>query len=162
MSQSRGITSDFKNVCIRSAALIVGFAMAGLAFNTVSPRGVSIFKEPPKPVSPWKHLTLEEGMQIWKERRAIFVDSRDAADFCAGHIAGAMNLPVFDFEKQWETFALNVAPELDLVIYCNGGNCEQSHKLAERLKQAGYSQISILADGYFGWKKREFPTATGE
>jgi rhodanese-related sulfurtransferase len=150
--------SGFKNVCLRSALLIVVCALFGLAFNAVSPKGVSILKEPPKPVSPWKQLSLQEGFALWQEQGAIFVDARRAEDFRAGHIPRAMNLPEYEFEKYWAEFAQNVAPELDLVIYCNGGDCEQSHKLAARLKQMGYTKIAILADGYFGWRDGKFPT----
>jgi len=152
------MSSQFITVLARSGLLIVIFSLFGLAFNAVSPKGTPILSEPPKPVSPWKHVTLEEAHKLWVEREAVFVDARDAEDFAAGHILRAMNLPVFAFEKHWEVFAQNVAPELSLVIYCNGGDCEQSHKLAERLKQAGYSRISILGDGYFGWRKVSYPT----
>jgi rhodanese-related sulfurtransferase len=152
------MNSGFKNICVRSGLLVVVFAAFGLAFNAVSPKGVSIFKEPPKPTSPWKHLSLEEGFALWQEQEAIFVDAREVENFQAGHISRAMNLPEYEFEKHWAEFAQNVAPELDLVIYCNGGDCEQSHKLAERLKQAGYTRIAILADGYLGWRDGKFPT----
>lgn len=152
------MSSRFKIICLRSVLLVVLFGVFGLAFNAVSPKGVSILKEPPKPVSPWKHLSLEEGHTAWREQAAIFVDARSAEDYAAGHIRRAVNLPEYEFHKYWEQFAQNVAPELDLIIYCNGGDCEQSHKLAERLKQAGYVRIAILKDGYFGWRNAKYPT----
>jgi rhodanese-related sulfurtransferase len=46
-----------------------------------------------------------------------------------------------------------------LVFYCANPRCLASHGAAERAIKAGYSKVSVLADGLLGWKAAGQPTA---
>jgi len=53
------------------------------------------------------------------ERGALLLDARSADKFAAGHIAGAVNLPLTDFTA--EALAAVIGPNRDrpILIYCN-------------------------------------------
>ncbi|MGO9603029.1 MAG: rhodanese-like domain-containing protein [Candidatus Binataceae bacterium] len=52
----------------------------------------------------------------------------------------------------------NIATELpsnkqaDLVFYCANTQCMASHQAAERAVDAGYDNVSVMADGIAGWR----------
>ena len=39
-----------------------------------------------------------------------------------------------------------------IVCYCNGGKCEDSHTLRNRLLSAGYQNVLVFKDGFPAWK----------
>jgi rhodanese-related sulfurtransferase len=75
-----------------------------------------------------------------------------------GIIPGAHLLPSAD--------GYSVAQELpadkntDLVFYCANTQCMASHEAARRAVKAGYTNVSVMADGIMGWKAAGQPTAT--
>jgi rhodanese-related sulfurtransferase len=140
--------------------MVVGASLVGFAFNALSPRGVSLLKEPPPLTSSaWKEISLENARALFGQ--AVFVDARSKEDYAAGHIGGAVSLPLHEFDAEWANFTSTVPPELELIVYCSGGDCELSHKLAERLAQANYKSIFVLTAGYDAWKAGNLPVATG-
>ncbi len=47
----------------------------------------------------------------------------------------------------------------DLVFYCANSRCMASHGAADRALKAGYTHVSVLADGIQGWAKAGQKTA---
>lgn len=70
------------------------------------------------------------------------VDVRDPEEFKAGHIPGAINIPVAAFASQ--SGALD--KEKQIVVYCNSGG--RSYNAYRKLQKLGYSKINqaIFAD----------------
>lgn len=54
----------------------------------------------------------------------------------------------YDIEK-----TLPTDKKSSLVFYCANQMCTSSHQAAIRAIQAGYSEVSVLKDGIYGWKK---------
>ena len=46
-----------------------------------------------------------------------------------------------------------------LVFYCANTKCMASHSAAKKAVKAGYTDVSVMADGIFGWKEAGQPTA---
>jgi rhodanese-related sulfurtransferase len=82
--------------------------------------------------------------------------------FFEGHIPGAVSLPVRSFDEGIADFWQRHAPEQAIVTYCSGRTCEDSHRLAQRLREAGYGKVRVFIDGYSGWVAAGYPTAEGE
>jgi len=40
------------------------------------------------------------------------------------------------------------------VVYCSGGDCEDSHMLSEKLWGIGLNNVLVYKDGYPDWLKR--------
>ena len=75
----------------------------------------------------------------------LLVDTREASEFAAGHVKGALHLSKGIIERDVES----LVPEKDtkLVLYCGGGY--RSALVADNLQKMGYTQ-PISLDG--GWR----------
>lgn len=77
---------------------------------------------------------------------ATFVDTRDAAQFAAGHIPGAVNIDWREVPGQLEAL-----PSGGMVIlYCNTGSLSAQAAFAARL--LGYDKVLVLQTGFDGWQ----------
>ena len=48
-----------------------------------------------------------------------------------------------------------------VVVYCSGGDCEDSHTLAQKLYFVGFDNVLVYKDGFPDWQKRNLPIHTG-
>jgi rhodanese-related sulfurtransferase len=91
-------------------------------------------------------------------RGALFLDARRTKDFAQGHVAGARSFPVWEAEVLKERVEALVAEgrdgSLPVVLYCSGGECEDSHMLAQTLFGAGFENLLVYRDGFPDWVKR--------
>jgi 3-mercaptopyruvate sulfurtransferase SseA len=55
-----------------------------------------------------------------------------------------------------------LTPESQVVVYCDGKECELSHRLADSLRQVGYTNVHMLFNGWTVWKESGFPIEQGE
>ena len=86
----------------------------------------------------YQQITQEEAKNMTDTQEAIVLDVREQDEFDAGHIPGAVLLPVGTITK--DTAAV-VIPELDSVVlvYCRSGN--RSKKASQALADLGYTGI---------------------
>lgn len=85
----------------------------------------------------------------------LFVDARATDVFEKGHIPGARSIPVWESsadQKVMELMMQNPPPATRVVIYCQGGHCEDSHMLRQKLLGAGYADVLVYKDGFPGWE----------
>lgn len=142
------------------AIVLLGTA-AGLAGNQLSPRGLPLLT-PPKPAHQADDfITLEQAKLLWHGGTAFFLDAREPADYAAGHIGTAHNLPVQAFARHFGELAPMLTPESVLVLYCDGLECDLSHRLRASLRQLGYTNTHLLFNGWTAWRQAGLPTAMG-
>ena len=86
----------------------------------------------------YQQITQEEAKNMMDTQEAIVLDVREQDEFDAGHIPGAVLLPVGTITKD---SAAAVIPELDSVVlvYCRSGN--RSKKASQALVELGYTGI---------------------
>lgn len=94
----------------------------------------------------------------------IFVDARDDSHYRQGHIPGA-----YQFDRIYpEKHLLAVLPAclnaLKIVVYCAGGECEDSEFAAMALRDAGVSaeRLFVYAGGMHDWTANGRPVEIGE
>lgn len=73
------------------------------------------------------------------EAGAILVDVRTPEEFAAGHLPGAVNIPVDELPRR---FAELGSPEKPLVIYCRSG--ARSSRAEGLLKERGFQDVFNL------------------
>lgn len=86
---------------------------------------------------------------------ALVVDVREPDEFAAGHIAGAVNLPLSRFDAA----ALPQAGEKTLVLHCLGG--KRSAMALDRCAAAQAAVDTHLAGGVNAWTAAGFPLVRG-
>ncbi|MCB9653382.1 MAG: rhodanese-like domain-containing protein [Deltaproteobacteria bacterium] len=73
------------------------------------------------------------------EAGAILVDVRTTQEFAAGHIPGAIHIPVHEIERRSNELGAKDKP---IVVYCRSGN--RSASATRMLKARGFTQIYDL------------------
>jgi len=118
---------------------------------------------PPHPDKAAVEITPAD-VQLLHRRGALFLDARRSSVYAEGHIAGARSLPVWESDIDARVkglFEEGLDQRAPIVIYCSGGNCEDSHMLAEKLYMVGFDNALIYRDGFPDWEKRGLPVSRG-
>ena len=98
------------------------------------------------------------------QRKALFLDARRSSVYAEGHIAGARSFPVWESdidERVKGLYEEGLDQQAPIVVYCSGGNCEDSHMLAEKLYMVGFDNVLIYRDGFPDWQKRGLAVSKG-
>ena len=172
--------------------LAAGLAFA-LVANHISPRGLVLARNyfpagtgPARPatnsVSPAPGELLaarlkEQGFQLVDGRQAaqlfhdprfqagriVFIDARDEAHYREGHIPGACEFDPYYPEKYFLTALPPCQAAEQIVIYCNGGDCDDSESAALTLRDVGIAtnKLFIYGGGFPEWITNGLPVETG-
>lgn len=145
-------------------ALVIVFAGAGLglAANAVSPRRIPYITPPKAAPQAQDTVTLPEAQELWSSGSAFFLDAREPADYAAGHIAGALSLPIEEFNDRFSPVASILTPDATIITYCDGMDCELSNRLMVRLRELGYHNVRHLVNGWTAWRTAGLLTHTGD
>jgi rhodanese-related sulfurtransferase len=98
---------------------------------------------------------------------ALFLDARRTSVYEQGHIPGARPFSVWESDiddKVRKLFDERSDPrdqEKPIVIYCSGGDCEDSHMLAQKLWGIQFNNVYVYKDGFPDWERRREPIHTG-
>ncbi|MFI5219265.1 MAG: rhodanese-like domain-containing protein [Bacteroidia bacterium] len=88
-----------------------------------------------------------------KNQPGILVDVRTPKEFTIGHIAGAVNMNLFDDDFNERILKLDTAKTI--YVYCAVGG--RSSEAAELLLKSGYKKVYNLKRGITGWKEMNLP-----
>ncbi len=105
-----------------------------------------------------KQIDLAETKSLFDAGAATFVDARKNIFYLQKHIAGAINLPYTQAEPFWTDFQKKFDKETPFVFYCTGYDCEDSHVLAQKLKEDGYTRLAVFHGGFPEWEQAGYPT----
>jgi rhodanese-related sulfurtransferase/DNA-binding transcriptional ArsR family regulator len=102
-------------------------------------------------------LSRSELVQRAGRGDVVILDVRPAAEFAAGHIPGALSVPLGELDA---TLA-RLPKRSQIVAYCRGPYCVLAPQAVERLRAKGY-KARRLADGMPEWRMAGLPVAVGE
>lgn len=145
----------------RALIIVLVAGALGLLNNALSQKGIPLVTPPKKLPTPDEFIPLDQARGLWNAGNALFFDARKPEDFEAGHILNARNLPAEDFEQNYVKIAPMLTPESTIVVYCDGTECDLSHRLADQLRQLGYTNVHMIFNGWTSWQKAGFPTEAG-
>jgi phage shock protein E len=90
-------------------------------------------------------------MQADKDSQVFVLDARTPAEFAAGHVPGAVNIPYEQVASR-----LGQIPKDDLIVlYCHSGR--RAGLAAEELAANGYTKLAHLEGDMQGWQKAGRP-----
>ncbi len=98
----------------------------------------------------------EDLLQRIQSGTAIVIDVRPQEEYAAGHIPGAISVPLAQLEERIHLFPEGVA----VVAYCRGPYCVLAPEAMTRLRNAGFTALR-LEEGFPEWKRAGLPVATG-
>jgi rhodanese-related sulfurtransferase len=88
---------------------------------------------------------------------ALLVDVSASGEFEKGHIAGAKNVQMSQFDADNKVLAK--VRELPVAVVCRSGN--SSAEAARKLAKAGFSQVFWLDGGLAAWQQANLPLVKG-
>jgi len=93
----------------------------------------------------------------------IFVDSRDDAHYQSGHIPGAFQLDYYRPQNYLPAVLPAAMVAQRIIVYCNGGDCEDSEFAAVLLKDGGVppEKLHIYGGGFAEWSTNNMPVEIG-
>lgn len=80
------------------------------------------------------------------------LDVRPAEEYAAGHLPGAINVPV----EKLESFLSRLPKRKEVVAYCRGPYCLMSFDAVDKLRQRGF-KAKRLEDGFPEWRAAGLP-----
>lgn len=99
-----------------------------------------------------KPVKREELLQLVSSGEAVVVDVRPAGEYLAGHIPGAISIPLDSLSKHLSRLPKNQ----EVVAYCRGPYCMFAYEAVSQLRSQGY-KARRLEDGYPEWKAGQLP-----
>lgn len=152
----------FRQALREAGALLVIAAALGMLYAAAKERGVFAKTQPSLsltgsgPNTP-SMTTREEAWSLFRTGSALFIDSRHDFDYREGHITGAQNLPLKDFDAK-KSLLNDVPKDRTIVVYCDGAECNSSIELAVKLMNGGFKNVRIFFGGWREWLEAKYPT----
>lgn len=97
-------------------------------------------------------LSREQLLDRLRRGSVTVLDVRPAEEYRAGHLPGAINLPLAEVEKRLGT----LDPGQEFVAYCRGPYCVLAFEAVALLRGRGLN-VSRLEDGYPEWRAAGLP-----
>jgi rhodanese-related sulfurtransferase len=97
-------------------------------------------------------VSREELRRKMTARTVTLIDVRPCEEFAAGHIRGAVNIPLKDLARRLRELPKNE----EVVAYCRGPFCLMSFEAVDVLRRRGLT-ARRLEDGYPEWKLEGLP-----
>ncbi len=151
----------FRSALREAIAITAGAAVLGFASTAIRNTGVFASGSPPKPLSLRTDsptmIHLPEAKELFGSGTALFIDARHTFEFDRGHIPGAINLPLNEFDSR-AGMVDSLPRNRILITYCDGVECNSSIGLAARLRDAGFFGVRIFFAGWSEWRAQNLPT----
>ena len=98
-------------------------------------------------------LSASGAVQLINREKAVVVDVCEAAEFAAGHVVGARNVPLGQLETRLPEVVKN--KQLPVILVCARG--ARAQRALATAKKLGYEQAQVLAGGMAAWKEANLP-----
>jgi rhodanese-related sulfurtransferase/DNA-binding transcriptional ArsR family regulator len=102
-------------------------------------------------------VPMDELLKRARSKEVVILDTRPASEYRAGHIPGALSVPVDDLQQRLR----ELGKGKEYVAYCRGPYCVYADRAVEVLR-AGGRRARRLSHGYPEWRSAGFPIALGE
>jgi rhodanese-related sulfurtransferase len=113
-------------------------------------------------------VSSNEVVELFRDPRyeqgiIVFIDARDDQHYAAGHIPGAWQFHHYRAEDYLPGVLPACLTAMKVVVYCSGGECEDSEFAAIMLRDAGVPRevLFVYAGGITEWKAGALPVETG-
>jgi rhodanese-related sulfurtransferase len=97
-------------------------------------------------------VSMEELLKRARKAEVVILDTRPAPEFTAGHIAGAISVPVEDLQQELR----RLPRSKEYVAYCRGPYCVYADRAVEFLRKHGRRARRLL-EGFPEWKAAGLP-----
>jgi rhodanese-related sulfurtransferase/DNA-binding transcriptional ArsR family regulator len=100
-------------------------------------------------------VQMDELLKRVRSENVVILDTRPATEYAAGHIAGAISVPVDDLQQRLR----QLPKRKEYVAYCRGPYCVYADRAVEILRSTGRRARRLL-EGFPEWRAAGFPVET--
>ena len=115
----------------------------------------------------YREISFEEVVEVWNDPQTaqglnIFVDARKADLFNEGHIPGAVHCDSYEPQGSIENVVARAGGVERVIVYCGGGDCEDSVFMCRELIEAGVPNetLFLYSGGWSEWTAKKMPVST--
>jgi rhodanese-related sulfurtransferase/DNA-binding transcriptional ArsR family regulator len=101
-------------------------------------------------------VPMAELLKRARSKQVVILDTRPASEYVAGHIPGAISVPVDDLKQRLQ----QLTKGKEYVAYCRGPYCVYADRAVELLRAHGRRARRLL-DGFPEWRAAGLPVASG-
>jgi len=118
------------------------------------------------PDKPYVEIAFND-VKALHDAGVLFLDARRTSVYEQGHVAGARPFSVWESDiddkvrKLFDERGEPAQQAQPIVVYCSGGDCEDSHMLAQKLWGIQFNNVYVYKDGFPDWQKRGGAIHTG-
>jgi rhodanese-related sulfurtransferase len=99
----------------------------------------------------------------FKQNAVVFIDARDESHYREGHIPGAYEFDPYHPDKYFGAILPLCRAAEQIVVYCNGGDCDDSETAAILLRNVGIAnqKLFVYGGGITEWTNNVLPVEVG-
>jgi rhodanese-related sulfurtransferase len=101
-------------------------------------------------------VRMEDLIRRVRSNDVVILDARPASEYAAGHIAGAISVPIDELQRRLK----QLPRRKEYVAYCRGPYCVYADRAVELLHASG-RRAKRLIEGFPEWRAAGFPVETG-
>ncbi len=101
-------------------------------------------------------VDMRELLARARSKQVVILDTRPAGEYLAGHISGAVSVPIDDLPRRLR----ELPKSKEYVAYCRGPYCVYADRAVELLRAHGRRARRLL-DGFPEWRAAGLPIAIG-
>lgn len=105
---------------------------------------------------PGEPVSMQELLKRARSADVVILDTRPANEYEAGHITGALSVPVADLRRRLK----EMPKSKEYVAYCRGPYCVYADQAVELLQAQGRRARRLL-EGFPEWRAAGLPVETG-
>lgn len=94
-----------------------------------------------------QQVSMEEAVNKWRSKEALFIDVRTAEEYRKGHVPGAISIPL----KELETRLKEVPADRTVLLICWSG--KRSAQANQLLQQHGFTNTYSVVGGQEQWRE---------
>lgn len=98
-----------------------------------------------------KSVTYEQMLKIVNNDSFIIIDARNPENYAKERIGNSINIFPYGDEGEMMNKIMSLPFDKTIVVYCDGGACDASHKIAEIIITFGYEKVFIYSGGWEEW-----------
>jgi rhodanese-related sulfurtransferase/DNA-binding transcriptional ArsR family regulator len=101
-------------------------------------------------------VPMDELLKRARSKEVVILDTRPASEYVAGHIAGAISVPVDELQRRLKELTRGK----EYVAYCRGPYCVYADRAVEILRGNG-RRARRLVEGFPEWRSAGLPVSHG-
>lgn len=102
-------------------------------------------------------VNVADAVRLINQKDALLIDVREPAEYAAGHIPHARNVPAGEVKERLKDFEKFKAKPV--IVHCRNG--QRSGAAASAFRQAGFAEAVKLRDGLTAWEQANLPVQKG-